>query len=103
MNVFTTGTKCQNCKEFMDRLLKEQIESLKEENKVLKKALELVCETYWNECGMEDCPTDLIDGFSATYKKCATCPNGGDRFVNDKGCCWVDYFKFKAKEIMKSE
>ena len=36
MNVFTTGTKCQNCKEFMDRLLKEQVEKLKQENRALK-------------------------------------------------------------------
>lgn len=80
----------------------EIIEGLKKELALTKKALELACETYWNDCGMEDCPDDIMDGFSDKYKKCKTCPNGGDRFVNDKGCCWVDYFKAKAKE-MKSE
>lgn len=87
----------------MAKSCREYIKELKEEKKVLEKALKLACETYWNDCGMEDCPADMIDEFSKTYKKCATCPNGGDRFVNDKGCCWVGYFKTKAKEMMKSE
>ena len=86
--------------EFLDKI---QVNILKQENKVLKKALELACETYWNDCGLEDCPNDECDIFCETYTKCKTCPNGGDMFVNEKGCCWVDYFRFKAKEIMKSE
>lgn len=65
-----------------------------------EKALKLACELYWNDCGMEDCPADIMDNFTDTYEKCKTCPNGGDRFINKKGCCWVDYFKNKAKEIM---
>ena len=94
---------------FKNQLLNVQMVSAKEITKLHKelalteKALELACETYWNDCGMEDCPCDIDENFSNTNKKCKTCHNGGDMFVNDKGCCWVDYFKTKAKEMMKSE
>lgn len=36
MKMFSIGSKCTNCKDFMDRLLKEEIEKLKLENKKLK-------------------------------------------------------------------
>ena len=36
MKVFSIGSKCVNCKDYMDKLLKEQIERLKAENKMLK-------------------------------------------------------------------
>lgn len=81
----------------------KRISELLDELALTDKALELACETYWNDCGMEDCPADMPDEFSDTYKKCASCFNGGDRVINDKGCCYVDYFKAKAKEMMKSE
>ena len=34
--IINSRPKCQNCKEFMDRLLKNQVEELKKENESLK-------------------------------------------------------------------
>lgn len=36
MNIINTRSKCQNCKDFMDKLLKEQIERLKKEKQYLQ-------------------------------------------------------------------
>ena len=36
MQVYSRFSKCTNCKDFMDRILKEEIEKLRSENKMLK-------------------------------------------------------------------
>ena len=36
MHIANVSLKCQNCKDFMDRLLKQQIETLKSENSDLR-------------------------------------------------------------------
>ena len=39
MQVKNIRNKCSDCKDFMDRLLKEQVVTLKKENEILREAL----------------------------------------------------------------
>ena len=83
MNAVNIKSKCHNCKEFMDRILKEQVESLKEENKVLDKALELMACSFFGNLS------------------CIYFPNTDTQI--ETNVALVDYFKNLAKEMMKSE
>lgn len=76
----------------------QRIQELEEQLAITEKALKMACEQYYEDCGLEDCPESMCDSFTDNYDKCKTCFNGGDRIMNNKGCCWVDYFKTKAKE-----
>ena len=89
MKTVNIKPKCQNCKEFMDRLLKEQVESLKEENKVLEQALKMA--VYENV----DCCLCPLSG----TRNCPNIEEGG----HDCNDSIINYFKTKAKEMMKSE
>ena len=86
MKITNINTKCQNCKDFMDRLLKEQVESLKEEKMVLEKALKLVCGYYHSE-SCSNCGCD---------EHCSSCTNRTAETLEK-------YILKEAKELMKSE
>ena len=83
MKITNINTKCQHCKDFMDRLLKEQVESLKEEKKVLEKALELMACSYFGNLS------------------CIYFPNTDTQI--ETNVALFDYFKNLAKEVLKSE
>ena len=84
--------------------LEAENEKLKKKLAITEKALELACERYWNDCGLEDCPYGESTQFDKSYEKCRDCPNDGDMFVNNKGCCWIEYFKQQAeKEMLVNE
>lgn len=77
---------------------------LEQENKILRRALELACKTYYEDCGEEDCPCGESESFDNSYDGCRYCEaQDGHSEINKNGKCWYNYFIDQAKKEMEND